>query len=755
MLVVAALSFAAGIYLNALQAVPLKYSLVPLILSILCLPFVIQKTLWISIILILLSFLLAGMVRLEMTTISHSASETQGGKEFYEGLVIESSPRTKIVRLRNPAAVRSLKVMIRTSDTMNVNDTVKAFGELKELTPTFKNPHVLSWSWLKKLEGTSHELRGMIVSRAPGNHPVHAVRNSVMQKIEASGMKHSGIMKAITVGDSTAVDADTRQLFLHTGTSHILAISGFHLGIVTAFVFGLFRYIIGRKGSLRLRGDDSRYAAVATIPIAAAFMLVAGSSIPTVRATIMITVFMLSVFFERKRSILSTLALSALLILLLYPHSLFTPSFQLTFASVAAIILFTKRIVPRIKTKNKLLKWLALSIGITVSATVGTLPIVLYHFYGFNPVSAFHNMVAVPLMCGVAMPLGLLGAFLPWGHYALHLAGEVVGLTLTVLAVLDWGYIYPVIRPNLIEVLLYFTVLLSILYVKKKLVKAFALLVLLPAVFGYACLVYCDRFNNDLKVTAVDVGNGDAFVVEAPRGMRMLIDGGGFDKANFDVGKAVLTPVLLSKKIRTLDYVINTHPHADHLGGILTILRDFHVRNFSTGSYFIKQEMFVDVLRFLKEKRIPMMIWKQGDRMVLDNGLEISVLHPRPDTTTEDLNEASLVMKISFGSFSVLFTGDVSSSIEEELLKADIDLRATVLKVPHHGSRFSSSQSFLSAVRPSLAVLSVGAGMAGIPSRETLNRYERLSIPVLRTDRHGMIRVWKNTRGITYVTYRK
>jgi competence protein ComEC len=173
-------------------------------------------------------------------------------------------------------------------------------------------------------------------------------------------------------------------------------------------------------------------------------MLIAGSSIPTMRATIMITVYMLSIFIERGRNIFNTIALSALAILLVYPHSLFTPSFQLTYASVVFIILFTQRIFPLLKTGNRLLKWFLLSIGMTISATVGTLPIVLYHFYGVNPFSVLHNLVAVPLMCIIAMPLSLLGIVLPWGEYLLRVAGEVLAITVHILTALDWGYIYPI-----------------------------------------------------------------------------------------------------------------------------------------------------------------------------------------------------------------------------------------------------------------------------------------------------------------------
>lgn len=750
MFVIAVLSFAGGIYFNALYDVPLKFTIATLIIALPFIPFFMLKNRYLPALLVLVCFILAGMVRLGVVTAGQTAMNPGSTKEVYEGLVTEASPNTKIVKLTNPGEFAASKVILRTPQTLNINDMIRVFGELREVNPTFKNPYLLSWKWLKKLEGVSYELRGTIISITPGIHYVHGVRNSLKKKIDASGAKHAGIIKALTIGDTAGLGEETKKLFLRTGTSHILAISGSHMGVVAAFFFFISRVILRRIRVLRLRGDDIRYAALTTIPFIFLFMLIAGSRTPTIRATVMISVYMLSLFFGRGRDVFNTLALSALVILLIYPHSLFTPSFQLTFASVVLIILFTQRIFPLIKTDNRLIKWFFLSMGLTISATIGTLPVVLYHFYGVNPFSVLHNMVGVPLMCVIAMPLSLLGVVLPWGEYLLRLAGEVLAVTVSILTTLDWGYIYPMVRPNLFEIILYFVFLFILLHMRRKTAFAVIVFLVLPVASGYAYYAYHERFNNDLRINIIDVGNGDAILVEAPEGMRMLIDGGGFHMSDFDMGKSILTPILLSKKILTLDYVINTHPHCDHLGGIPTIIRDFSVKNFSTGSYFISQEKFVDLMKLLREKKIPLTTWKRGDKFLLKNGMEIVVLNPGPETGTDDLNNASLVMTMGYGNFSILFAGDIGSDVEEKLILAGNNLRADVLKIPHHGSRHSNSHEFLAAVQPKIAVLSVGKGILGIPSHEALKRYDAFSIPVLRTDRDGMIQVWGNKDGIKY-----
>jgi competence protein ComEC len=191
------------------------------------------------------------------------------------------------------------------------------------------------------------------------------------------------------------------------------------------------------------------------------------------------------------------------------------------------------------------------------------------------------------------------------------------------------------------------------------------------------------------------------------------------------------------------------------LGGIPTIIRDFTVKYFSTGSYFISREKFVDLMKLLRKKKITLTTWKRGDKFLLKNGMEIVVLNPGPETGIDDLNNASLVMRIGYGNFSILFAGDIGSDVEEKLILAGNNLRADVLKIPHHGSRHSSSHEFLAAVQPKIALLSVGKGILGIPSHEALKRYDALSIPVLRTDRDGMIKVWKNKDGVKYSVHNR
>jgi len=675
--------------------------------------------------------------------------------KIYEGLVTEASPNTKIMKVISPQDSRGLRIILRTQDNLTINDRVKIFGYIKELSLTFKNPSVISWKWLKRLEGISYEFKGAIISITAGESYIEAWRKFLAKRIEDSGTKYTGIIKALAIGDTTDLDAQTKELFLKTGTSHILAISGSNISIVTAFFFFIARMLMRISVLMRLRGDDKKYAALLSIPFAVLFMLTAGSGIPIIRATIMITVYMLALYFGRTRHIENTVALSALMILMIYPHSIFMPTFQLTFVSVFSILLFTKTFYPYVRAWYPVFRWSFSSVLITVSAMIGTLPIVLYHFYGVNPLAVVHNLIAVPLMCVIAMPLALVGMLIPYGEYLLRLSGEIISITLYILNHLNRGYLYPLIRPTLFETMSYFIIIVSLFSIKKKLVRFIFVFVLTPVLLIYSYTVVKDRFyNNDICFNFIDVGLGDAILVEAPQGMRMLIDGGGLYSGDFDMGKSILTPVLLSKKVLSLDYVINTHPHSDHYGGLLYVLNHFQVKHFVTATYLVSDPAYNEILSTAKKKNIPIELWKRGDAITFNNRTEIRVLNPPQESTIENLNNRSLVINIQYGKNNFLFTGDIETAVEEELIFSQFPLYADVLKIPHHGSKYSSSPYFLRATKPVIAVMSVGPGIKGIPSEETLKRYEKLSIPVLRTDRDGLIKVCSDGERISYCTYK-
>lgn len=741
-------------YLQTIYAV----TLVPLVVSLFAIasviPFVLSKKRRFAMVLILICFVLAGMIRIGIVLSSKQPDITNEEPSIFVGTVVESSRQIKTIGLLSPLPLKGVKAVFRTDDNLGISDSVRIYGQIKELSPTFKNPYITSWKWLKRLEGTHYEIKGTALSVKPGRNIIQQARNAILKKIEKSGAKQQGIIKALTIGDTASLDDDTKTLFLKTGTTHILAISGLQIAIITGFFFILVRWLLGRFYVLRLSGKDKKYASLPAIPFAFIYMLIAGGGVSIIRSTIMITVFMLSVFFEREREIKNTIAFSALIILLLYPHSLFMPSFQLSFLSLFFIIIIMEKIYPLLKSSWKGVRWFLSSILTTSAATVGTLPIVIYHFYGVNPVCMFHNLISIPVMCMVATPMSIVGIIIPHGEYLLRLAGEMININVAVLDHINVGYIFPIVRPDLFEALLFYALILCIIYINRKLVRSFLYFAVIPLVIVSVVFACEKRFNNRLCFDLIDVGLGEAILIEAPKGIRILIDGGSDYRGNFDIGKTIITPILLSKKILTLDYVINTHPHGDHIGGLPSILNTFHVNTFATSGYSVNDAQFSKVLKIIREKGIALQLWKQGDVFTLRDNMNIQVMHPPSGYPAENPNTSSLVLKFIYKDTAFLTTGDIESGIEAMLIMSHMSLKANILKIPHHGSKNSSSAAFLRAVKPDLAVMSVGAGIKGLPGKEALDRYKELSIPVLSTQDNGFIQVCSDGGRITYKTFK-
>jgi len=745
------LAFVAGVYAEAFHQIAFLPLLIGLGAVLVAIPFLIRMGfLRAAGTALVTAFLLAGMLRPALVLLDQPPPIVDAGPSLYRGTVVESSKGAKIIGIEEPLHLSGLRALIRSDHPSAIGDSLVVLGALRDIVPTFRNPHHLSWRWVKRLEGTFCEIRGEILSARPGKRLIDGWRRYLAGRVDDSGTRHAPIVKALTIGDTASLDDGTRTLFLETGTSHILSISGSHFAVVAGFFFFIARFAFRAFSRMRQRGADRAWAALATIPFTVLFMLVAGSSLPTIRATIMIVIYMVALFFERRGHTVNALFLSVLIILLIFPHSLFTPSFQLTFCSVLFIILTGRIIRPLLIRTSRVVRWFLSLVAVGLAATIGTLPVVLYHFHGFNPLSFVYNLVAVPLMCLISTPLALAGLIAPFGGYLLRLSGEVIEVTIGLLNILHQGYIYPAIRPNLPEALLYFAALLTLVFIRRRPVRFVFFVVVLPLLVITGSVTWQKRFhNNDLCVSYIDVGLGDAMLVEAPGGMRLLIDGGGFHGTGFDTGRSVIAPVLLAKKIVTLDYVVNTHPHEDHIGGLRFILSHFGVRAYMALTGPAVQPSTKNIADTLRKRGIPSLHPAAGDAFSLPLGSGMSVLTPSDTTFQDSLNDASLVLRMTLGDRSFLFTGDIGEDIEKALSLWQAPLRSSGLTVPHPGSRYSSTTQFIRAVRPDLAVLSVGPGIRGIPSPETIARYTALSVPLYRTARDGCITVCTDGKKLT------
>ncbi|MDO8684915.1 MAG: MBL fold metallo-hydrolase [Armatimonadota bacterium] len=256
-----------------------------------------------------------------------------------------------------------------------------------------------------------------------------------------------------------------------------------------------------------------------------------------------------------------------------------------------------------------------------------------------------------------------------------------------------------------------------------------------------------------LTITFLDVHQGDCAVIRTPSGKTVLIDAGG--AGNYDVGSRVVAPFLRRNGIRTLDLVVMTHPHQDHIGGMYGVLKNVNARAVLDSGAPHASESYERTLRLIKQKSIRYRLARRGQKISFPDGVKIDVLHPG-DEEMPDLNNRSVVLRMTYGSASFLFTGDAEHEAEDDMLKNCGRVRSTVLKVGHHGSAQATTEPWLKAVKPSIAVISVGrSNQFGHPAFETLQRLTDSSARILRTDRDGAVTITTDGKRLHVTTTRR
>jgi competence protein ComEC len=259
----------------------------------------------------------------------------------------------------------------------------------------------------------------------------------------------------------------------------------------------------------------------------------------------------------------------------------------------------------------------------------------------------------------------------------------------------------------------------------------------------------CQPVRGRLRVTFLDVGQGEATVIEGPTGTVTVIDGGGVpgtdERLGGDPGSRVVVPFLRARGISTVDWIVPTHPDDDHVQGLLAVVTRLRVRAALDGGFPDGDGPCRRLRAHLARQRIPVTRARRGQRLALGGGAALEILHPRDPFLTgthSDPNANSIVARLTYGRITLLLTGDAEESAEADLLAAGVPLKADVLKLGHHGSRGSTSAAFLKAVAPSVAVVSCGRNNAfGHPHRQTLERLAAQRVPLWRTDRQGAITI--------------
>lgn len=536
---------------------------------------------------------------------------------------------------------------------------------------------------------------------------------------------------AVWLGDRGGLTSDEHEAYVHSGTAHILAVSGIHMSIVFASIY----FILGLA---RVR---ERRRIVITIAAVFLFALAAGARIPSLRAAIMISLYLSAGLVRRDPDAPTALGISAFLFLFVRPALLLDTGFLLSFASVASILLFAGPLAARLRMLPRAVRE---PLGASASVQLLPLPIAIHAFHVLPIAAPLANLAVVPLL-GAALWLCFLTSVLAFiapplallsGH---ALAPVVWAIRAVAAAVANTPLAYATLTsPAVPAAVLYWAALACLVQAgtsrARRLHWAAA-----AAAAAIATVLLWNPWRPLPTVDFLDVGHADAALVRTAGGDTVLIDGGVRSRFRDD-GAYVVTPFLHAHHVRRVDYLVATHAEADHMGGLLHVVERVPVGCVLLPAATPAPEKERPLLERCAARGIPVHRMARGEAIEL-RGARLEALHPPANWQGgRNINDYSLVLRLVWSGPSVLFAGDVEAPAERVLAAADT--RAAILKVSHHGSATSSTEAFLRAVDPGHAVISTrasGRGNAVAPAVE--RRLAEAGITVWRTDHHGGLRL--------------
>jgi len=685
------------------------------------------------------------------------------------------------------AVTGKVRLQVKESNrVLGYGDVVKAAGLLAR--PDLPgNPGGFNYRTYLERQGIRVILmaRGEKSVEKTGDNTVNPLLNAALQlkrKLSSAATAslaptQAAVLNGIVFGTQGLIDPQTRQAFTETGIVHILSVSGLHIGLVLGGMVGLLRL---------LRLPPGLTVPLVT-PVLIFYVLMTGFNPAVLRAAVMALLLLWAYQLGRDRDWPTTMALAALAILLWNPLQIYHPGFQLSFAATWGILYLSPIIANGCAGLCKvfpdgLTRPLAQALAVPLAAQLATIPLVAWYYNMISPVSLLANLVAVPLV-GIIMLLGVISAFL--GMIWLPLAalvnvsnGIIIDMFLKSVGFFQGlpGAVFYLPTPPEALAVVWYGGLLAIGWLHsgrpgpavKERVKGW---IIVGLALGAALFLVWTSLagGRELAVHFLDVGQGDCILVQTPGGNNMLIDTGGRRdefQTGTGTGDQVVTPYLRKIGVRRLDVLVLTHPHEDHAGGAAAVVRNFPVKmavvsqmdevlkslenSGAEETTAVKKKgkndtgeevplAYINLLKKMATAGTAVRTAGAGDMIKLDRETEVEVLYPglTAGKTISNMNDCSLVLKLTYRQRSFIFTGDVEMEAQSELIQGGADLRADVLKMPHHGSR-SLLPALVEQVNPEAAVISVGAhNNFGHPAQFTLDTLNREGVQVYRTDLDG------------------
>jgi competence protein ComEC len=674
---------------------------------------------------------------------------------------------------------------------LQYGDRIRLTGKFS-LPRNFRNPGAFDYASFLFRKGIHLTLAASgknirVLSRGCGN-PFIAWIFRQKQSFHAFVQRHlgepeAGLLMAMIAGDRSGVGEETRAFFTDAGAAHLLAISGLHIGFVSLFLYTLFvlclRFALPESmlRESRFWLMPSRLAAMGTFLFLIYYTTFVGGRASTMRAAIMVGLFLLAHIVERRSDLLYTLMVAAMVLLIVRTASLFEVDFQLTFAAVSAMILYAQTIpeekgetashLRRLETISfrrrgitvlkKIMAWVAQLAAMTVLAFAATMPLVASTFHRVSAAGLLSNLVLVPLTGFWIVPCGIVtyGLYLLTPSLAIPcLKLTAMGLSLLMKGVFFFGtfpgaarWVFPPSIPFMILFYLAFFALLLIPQLTKNLRISAILILSVLFVLGVST-VGKRKADNSLHMIFFDVGNASSTLLVLPDSKTVLIDGGGAYHSSWDMGTKVLLPSLLTLGINRIDLMILTHPHPDHLNGLVGLLAEIPVGEVWDAWETYPSDLYRRFRQIIAEQRIRRRYVRNKGTSLDLGGVRMEVLSHGPAVgkgPQTSVNNGSIVLKVTYGRVSLLCMADLEAEGEQQLLKRySGSLRSTILQVGHHGSLTSSTETFLDVVRPEVAVISAGRhNRFHHPATKVLGRllYMAPRKSLYRTDQDGAIEI--------------
>ena len=703
-------------------------------------------------------FILIGLLNYQIRILPPPLSDiSRFPKDKYLSLVgqIDDEPRIfddkvfftlKVDHVEKKKATGLVSVSSRDTE-LKYGDKVEIYGKL-EAIGALSNPGILSYADYLKNNGITccfRASRGPPKIIAHAGNPIKKLSIYLKRRLSIIPQKtlpepYATLLTSIVFGSKSAnTPVEIKELYKRAGVAHLLVASGMHLGILV----GVCLFVVRSSRSPLWLG------VLLTSIVNFLYALMTGFGPSILRAAIMAEIMLFGILFEKEKEIYTSLSIAALVILLFNPKCLSEVGFQLSFAATISLVYIAPIVCERLKPI--LPKPIATLLSVAITPVLATTPITLFHFGQTSLIGVLTNFLILPWV-GFAVVLGfvstVLGAvFLPLGEL-INGANLIMlwGLHLIVktLASLPFAQLF-IAPPKLPLIIAYYAALTGGVEVLRRgkfpKLDRFRLAVLSLVILSVLCWNAASSSGMDgLIITVLDVGQGDSILIELPSGKKMLVDGG-----EVGMGKKVIIPFLRRKGIRKLDMVVLTHPHSDHVGGLPAVLEKIKVDAVLEPGFDYNSVCYRRFLGLIKKNEIKYRLARAGQVMNLGGAVRAQVLHPSLPflaDTNSDCNNVSVVFKMQYGNFSMLFTGDNEEKGEERILEyfSASSLASTILKVGHHGSATSTSDPFLGAVSPAAAIIPCGRrNKFKHPHKTTLDKLESEKIVTFRTDLSGAV----------------